>query len=180
MHQQQKTSPKLKTTKRHLRRRPQGAGALGFCCFHFCCFICVADALLCYWFSIGPKAFLRIFFPVAPEEKLLPTPNTWRAQYLTHPKFQKLTKTLKCSRNGSPWLENQQKVMLFQWFFKTELMVASIFVKTLIFDQFWTFFDFLDFSIFSGFWGSGCVKYPVWKVRGWLMDLGDERYHATM
>ena len=44
----------------------------------------------------------------------LPTPNTQRTQYLTHPKFQKLTKTQKCSRNGSPWLENQQKYMHFQ------------------------------------------------------------------
>ena len=50
--------------------------------------------------------------------------------------FKKITKTQKCSRNGSPWLENQHKLVHFSRFFETELMVAAVLVKTIVFEQF--------------------------------------------
>ena len=50
--------------------------------------------------------------------------------------FKKLTKIQKCSRNGSPWLENQLKKLQPARFFEAELMVASVLVKTVIFDKF--------------------------------------------
>ena len=78
--------------------------------------------------------------------------HTFDAEYLTHAILDspEISKTQKCSRNGSPWLENQHEAVIFSAFFEARLMVTTVLVKTIVFDQ---FLIFLFFDFFSIFWG---------------------------
>ena len=61
----------------------------------------------------------------------------------------KIHKKHKCSRNGSPWLENQQLRIQNSLFFVPELMVAAVLLKTSVFDQFLNFLFFDFFRLFG-------------------------------
>ena len=91
--------------------------------------------------------------------RILDARNTWLTR-----KFEKLTKTQKCSRNGSPRLGNHFWPLHSASFFEARLMVTSISVKHAMLDKFWKI-DFFAFpTIFCRFLGGGWVKYPARKV----------------
>ena len=82
-----------------------------------------------------------------------------------------ISKTWKCARNGSPWLENQHKAMIFAAFFETELMAAAVSVKTMIFEQFWSFVIFWFFSI-----GESSIRC---KTKAWHRTTQADRWIVT-
>ena len=63
--------------------------------------------------------------------------NTSDAEYSAHAILDspEISKTQKCSRNGSPWLENQHNPDEISYFFEPELMAAAVLVKTIVFDE---------------------------------------------
>ena len=75
--------------------------------------------------------------------------STSDAEYSAHAILDspEISKTQTCSRNGSPWLENQHEAVIFSAFFEARLMVTT--VKTMIFVNF-VFFLFSDFFRFVG------------------------------
>ena len=85
-------------------------------------------------------------------EKIATAPARW-GKILAEPdmqntdgaNFKKFTKIQKCSRNGSPWLENQHKIYQNDYFFEPVVMAAAVLVKTIVFDKFLIFFCFFVF-----------------------------------
>ena len=73
--------------------------------------------------------------------------NTFDAEYSAHAILDspQISKTQKCSRNGSPWLENQHKIDEIPYFSEPELMAAAVLVKTIVFDLFLNFWFFVLF-----------------------------------
>ena len=73
------------------------------------------------------------------------------------------TKTQKCSRNGSPWLQNQHKAQRFAAFFEIKLVLACVRAKTLIFDKLW---KIVFFDVFLWFlYGFGGVQWAMIGIR---------------
>ena len=104
----------------------------------------------CVFVSIFRCVFAKQRFPK--QSLRLKVLYTFDAEYSAHaildsPQFSKIAKTQKSSRNGSPWLENQQNPDQISYFFEPELMAAAVLVKTIVFDQFLIFWFFDFFSI---------------------------------